>query len=240
MLNRFLCCTALLALFPGLTYAAPNPKGKVPPIEYVQARIWRNLKLADFSLEGILRTEKNKYPITLQTKGYEMVYSFKDQPLQIRVVIDPQNSVVEKRSNPNEEWRPVSPSERVKTILDSDVTYEDLCMDFIRWEKVEPVGTDSIKTLAAWAFDAEPSGVSRYKRARYWISSDYGAFLRVDAFNSKNQCVKRVEVNGVQKIGNAYVIKEMMISNLIPGRDVSASRTYVEIRSGKPGESGIQ
>jgi hypothetical protein len=220
-------------------HASPNPKGQVPPVEFVQARLWKNMKLADFTLDGVVRTEKTKYPITLRTKGYEMVYEFKDQPMQIRVIINPENSSIERRNNSNEPWKLLSAEEKKHTILDSDIAYEDLCLDFIRWNHVRTLGTDSIKTLPAWAFEATPDGVSRYSKANYWISSEFSAFLRVDAFNSKNQIVKRVEVNGVQKIGQSYVIKEMMISNLIPGRDISASRTYIEIHTGKENSSNL-
>lgn len=216
-----------------------NREGKVPPVEFVQARMWKNMKLADFRLEGVVRTSKKKYPIVLRTAGYEMIYEFQDQPLQIRVVIDPDSSMVQKRAKSSDAWVTLSETDKLKTILDSDITYEDLCLDFIRWSHVTPLGTDNIKTLPTWAFEATPDGASRYTKARYWISSEYFAFMRVDAYNKQNQVVKRVEVNSVQQIGKAYCIKEMMISNLIPGRDISKTQTWVEIRTGKEGVSGL-
>lgn len=221
--------------------AEPDPSGAVPPLEMVQARIWKNLRLQEFTLDGLVRVNREGekkdvlYPIILRTKGHEMVYEFKEQRLQIRVCIDSDHSTIEKRAKPSEPWAPVQGKERLKTILTSDITYEDLAMDFIRWDKIKVLGTDDIKTLPAWAFEAVPNGISSYTKARYWISSQYYAFLRVDGYNKQNQVIKRVEVNGVQKIGNAYVIKEMQISSLIPGRDISSCRSYVEIHSGKPG-----
>lgn len=219
--------------------AGINREGKVPPVEFVQARMWKNMQLADFKLEGQIKTYKNKYPIVLRTRGYEMIYEFINKPLQIRVVIDPDSSSVQTRAKSSDAWVTLSDKEKLKIILDSDITYEDLCLDFIRWEKVTPLGTDSIKTLSAWAFEAVPTNASRYSKARYWISSEYFAFLRVDAYNKDNQVVKRVEVNSVQQIGRAYAIKEMMISNLIPGRDISKTQTWVQIDGGKEGSSGL-
>ena len=69
-------------------------------------------------------------------------------------------------------------------VLDTDVTYEDLGMGFIFWDRVTGLGCDSIKTLAAWAFEALPpeGSSSGYAKVRYWISSEYFAFLRVDAY----------------------------------------------------------
>lgn len=234
----FVSVTFFFLFLPSVSFSAPDPEGKVPPIEFVQGRVWRNMMLQDFKLEGIVRTEKTIYPITLLTRNREMLYIFKSHPLQIHVTITPAASTIEKRSKNGEAWTPVVGEERTRHILDTDITYEDLGLDFIRWDNVKTLGTDSIKTLSAWAFEAEPSGISAYAKAHYWISSEYYAFLRVDAYNKDNQVVKRVEVNGVQQIKNAYVIKEMQISTLIPGRDISASRTYVEIRTGEPG-SGL-
>jgi hypothetical protein len=41
------------------------------------------------------------------------------------------------------------------------------------------------------------------------------------------------------KVGNAYTIKEMMMSTMQPGCDLSASRTYLELRDGKKDASGL-
>ncbi len=243
-LSRSFLALAVLGAAAGLfplssAHAGIDKEGKVPPVEFVQARMWKNMMLADFRLEGVVRTYTKKYPIVLRTHGYEMVYEFVDQPLQIRVVIDPDNSSIQKRSKASDPWVMLNESDKLKTILDTDITYEDLCLDFIRWEKVTPLGTDSIKTLPTWAFEAMPNGKSHYTKARYWISSEYFAFMRVDAYNNQNQVIKRVEVNSVKKIGKAYTIEEMMISNLIPGRDISKTQTWVTINTGKEGLSGL-
>ncbi len=57
----------------------------------MQARIYQRLDLADFMLTGVVRSDKThkQYPVTLLTKGHEMVYQFNDQPLQIRVELNP-------------------------------------------------------------------------------------------------------------------------------------------------------
>lgn len=231
----------LFSLTMGSVTAQETPAQLSPPVDYVLARLWRNLQLQDFKLEGYVRTEKKKYPIVLRTKGREMVYEFQDQPLQLRVFLNSDQSVMAKRANSGEAWKPVIGKERLKAILDTDITYEDLGMEFLRWDEVKAVGKDSIKTLPTWVFEAKPNATqaSSYTKAKYWVSTQYYAFLQVDAFNSQGQVVKRVEVNGIQKIGVAYVIQEMQVSTMIPGRDLSSSRTWIDIRKGEPGKSGI-
>ena len=218
--------------------AAPNSKRPVPSPEVMQAALWRAGEMHDFKLEGLMRTPRGSHPIVMRTRGRVVVIEFLDQPLQIYVRYTPDGSLIYRRKNAQEEWHPVSTQAKLERVLGSDITYEDLGIEFLRWPEVRPLGTDSIKTLPAWAYEARPKGASQYSKAKFWISSEYLALLRVDAFNTKGELIKRVEVNGVQRVGDAYTIQEMMVSNLIPGRDVSSSRTYIDIRKAEPG-SGL-
>jgi len=223
----------------------PATKDKVPPIAYVQGNIWRQLKLADFTLTGTVRSDKDKskkvYPIILRTKQHEMVYEFQDQPLQIRVQLDPGVFTVQNRTSSSAPWADVSPADLSKTILDTDITYEDLDIDFINWDDIQPLGTDNIKTLDAYVFEAKPGPTdhSHFSSVRFWVSKLYWALLRVDGTNAKGQTIKRVEVQDVMQIGKYYVFKEMKVANMLPDKDdIAASTTYIDISDGKEG-SGL-
>src|SRR5271163_4823431 len=129
MKSRTLLALSAFCALPGLLNAGtlPDPatKDKVPPIAYVQGMIWKRLNLADFYLTGVLRTDKNpkRYPVILRTRGHELVYEFQDQPLQIRVQLDPGVFTVQKRASSSAPWVDVSPTELAGTILDTDITY---------------------------------------------------------------------------------------------------------------------
>jgi hypothetical protein len=140
------------------TLPDPATKKDVPPIAFVQARIYDQLKLADFALTGSIRSDKTHatYPIKLLTKGHEMVYEFQDQPLQIRVTLDPGAFSLERRTSASGSWAPVPSSDMTKPILGTDITYGDLNLDFINWDNVQALGTDTIKTLDAYVFEATP------------------------------------------------------------------------------------
>ena len=128
-----------------------------------------------------------------------------------------------------------------KSVLDTDITYEDLVVDFVNWDDIEPLGTDSIKTLPAYVFEAKPgpSDHSRFASVRFWVSKLYWAFLRVDGVNAKGQTVKRVEVQNVMQIGQYYVFKEMKVANMFPDKDdIASSTTFIDISNGKEG-SGL-
>ncbi len=225
------------------TVPDPATKKDVPPIAFVQARIYTRLELADFTLNGSVRSDKThkQYPIKLLTKGHEMIYEFQDQPLQIRVQLNPGAFTLEKRSSGTGSWSTVPTSEMSKAIFDTDITYGDLALDFINWDNIEPMGTDSIKTLDSYVFDAKPGphDYSPVPTVRFWVSKLYWAFLRIDGLNAQGRTVKRVEVQDVMQIGKYSVFKTMKVATMDPERnDIAKSTTLIQIDDGKEG-SGL-
>jgi outer membrane lipoprotein-sorting protein len=239
ILSLLTLCTTYLAFWaaPVLADTLPDPATKkdVPPLPLVQARIYQRLDLADFTLTGIVRSDKTKkqYPIKLLTKGHEMVYEFQDQPLQIRVELNQDAFTLERRTSSTGAWVTVPASELSKPIFDTDITYGDLNLDFINWNDIEPLGTDSIKTLDAYVFEAKPgpNDHSPFAAVRFWVSKQYWAFLRIDGLNAKEQTVKRVEVQDVMTVAGKYsVFKEMKVANMEPDKDdIAKSTTYIDI-----------
>jgi outer membrane lipoprotein-sorting protein len=241
-----LCITLVLLATHVLADTLPDPATKkdVPPIAFVQARIYQRLDLADFTLTGNIKSDKTKktYPITLLTKGHEMIYEFQDQPLQIRANLDPGAFTLQKRSSATGSWANITTSDMPRPILDTDITYGDLALDFINWDDVEPLGTDTIKTLDAYVFEAKPGPTDRsaFASVRFWVSKQYWAFLRIDGLNAKGQTVKRVEVQDVMTVAGKYsVFKQMKVANMAPDKnDIAVSTTYINIEDGKEG-SGL-
>jgi outer membrane lipoprotein-sorting protein len=247
-------CLHLLALCailgflpaPAMADTLPDPatKKNVPPIAAVQAMIWKRLDLADFTLNGTVRSDKTKkqYSIKLLTKGHEMVYEFQDQPLQIRVQLNPGVFTLERRTSSTGPWVAVPAADMSKPIFGTDITYGDLSLDFINWDDMEPLGTDTIKTLDAYVFEAKPgpNDHTPFHSVRFWVSKQYWAFLRIDGINAKGQTVKRVEVQDVMQIGKYTVFKEMKVANMAPDKnDIANSTTYIDIQdNGKEG-SGL-
>jgi len=240
LLSLLILCTAsgISGTPAGAALPDPSTKDKVPPITLVQARIWQRLDLADFTLTGSVRSDKTKsrYPLILRTKGHEMVYEFQNQPLQIRIQLNPGAFTVQKRASSSAPWADVTAAEMPQTILDTDITYSDLGIDFINWDDISPLGTDQIKTLDSYVFEAKPgpSDRSRFASIRFWVSKQYWAFLRIDGINAKGQTVKRVEVQDVMQIGKFYVFKEMKVANMAPDKDdIAVSTTFIDIDDGK-------
>jgi hypothetical protein len=236
------CLGVVLAL--SSSQGAPDGSREIPDPERLQDVMWQSGRLQDFKLEGFLHitTAKGRdvyHAVTMRTRDRVMVFEFTGSSLQVRVIFMPNGSIIQRRRDAGSDWDLVAGKDRLARVLNSDIAYEDLGLDFFRWSTVKPVGADSIMTLPAWCYESTPPSVSNYSKIRFWISSEYFAVLRADAYNARGEVVKRVEVNGVMKVGDAYTIKEMMMSTMMPGRDLSQSRTYIEMRRGQGGASGL-
>ena len=223
----------------------PATKNQCPPVAYVQGMIWKRLDTANLTLNGVVRSDKTKksYPLLLRTAGHVQEYDFQDQPLQIRVTIDPGVSKIDKRSSPGGAWVPVTGAQRTEAIFGTDITYEDLGVDFVNWDDTEPLGIDSIKTLKAYVYQATPGpdDHTAYAKVRYWVSSMYWAFLRIDGLNKQDETIKRVEVQDVLQIGKFTVFKEMKVSTMDPQRnDIPFSTTFIDISGGKEGSDLVK
>ena len=227
-----------------IRYPIPPRRKTSLRIAFVQARIYQRFDLADFTLTGTMRSDKTKksYPIKLKTKGHEMIYEFQDQPLQLRVMLNPGAVTLERRTSPTGEWSAVPKSEMTKAIFDTDITYGEMALDFVNWDDIVPLGTDTIKTLDAYVFEAKPGpdDHSAFASVRFWVSKQYWAFLRIDGLNAKGQTVKRVEVQDIMTVADKYqVFKEMKISTMAPDKnDIAKSTTYIDISDGNVG-SGL-
>jgi hypothetical protein len=237
----YLPLLTLLLVLPAQAGIDRSKKDQLPPINLLTAKIWTQLDLADFTLTGQIRVQgkvKKHYPIILRTRGHELQYEFTDQALQIHVDISDSGAIVEKRSGASSPWVVVSGADLLHRILDTDITYDDLALDFINWPTINPLGTDSIKTLPAYAYEAipGPQNSSSYSKVQFWVSTQYWAFLRIDGLNSADQLVKRVEVQSVMTMGEYTCFKEMKVATMEPGKDdISTSVTYIDLDKGVAG-----
>ncbi|PTY01509.1 outer membrane lipoprotein-sorting protein [Verrucomicrobia bacterium LW23] len=234
-LLRPLAATAaafLIALAPAAAAPDTSKAGTIPPIDAVKAHMWKCLQMGSFEMTGEFRASKATHPITLHTNGNEMIYTFLKQPLQIRVVASPTQSIVQTRASSTDKWADVTGAARLKSVLGTDVTYEDLSLDFLRWPKVTPYGTDNVKTVDCFVFDAVPAGPSQFSKVRYWLTARECAFLKLEGMNAKGEVIKREEVMAVTQIKNMVMFKELVIATTVPGKgNVSLSRTFITIRN---------
>jgi hypothetical protein len=205
----------------------------VPSAEEMRGMVMRNFRFDSFTMRGRLRTEGRSYSLLRETVGREVKYHFMEQGLHVRVEFRSGGNEVWIGDSMSGPWRKLQRDRYGERVLGSDATYGDLSLDFLHWGEVSVLGRDSVKTVPAYVYEAVAPARAEgmgYDRVRYWVGAETYALLRADGYDKKGRVVKRMEVNGVIRLGDAVTIKELQISTLIPGRDLSASRTYIEIQ----------
>lgn len=228
----------LLALLTLPAAAAPDAStiSKVPPPDVMVSRMWKVLRSSACELTGNLETSAGKsYPVVITARGSSQTYVFPKNDLQLSLTIGENGSTLKRRTSDADTWKPVSRAELTTAVFGSDITFGDLVMDFLNWDGTKVLGTDDIKTVPCYAYQVNVPAAEKtnFDSVRYWVASEHSAIIRADALNGKGEVVRRIEVNGITKIGKTPVMKEMMISTLMPGRDISSSRSWIKIQQSR-------
>ena len=211
---------------------------RTPTPQQMQHFLWRTLVMKDLRLKGQVQSGERKIPILVRTKDRLLQFEFQDRPLQIRVRFAPEGSLIQKRGKESADWEVVTGVEKTKSVAGTDLAYEDLGIDFLRWPDPQPKGEDSVMMLDCWVYEVTPPVESNYAKVRYWISKTYKTMIRADGLNGKGEAIKRFTFNSVIEAEDTVVIGEMKVAKLTPGTDVSSSRTFVQIETVEKG-SGL-
>lgn len=208
---------------------------ELPSVDFIMGRVWANMEMAPFRLEGIIRTPTAKHPITLLTGQREMTYLMGGAEPDVRVQFSSDGARVQSRADEKSPWREMPRSVWDRPLLASDITPRDLALDFLAWPGARVIGRGNAKTLPAFILEADsPEKDSTIRSVRYWISTEHFVLVQAEAYDANGRVVKRFDVNGVQRFGEFWTIKELRVANMVPGRNISRSRTFIEIARGTP------
>lgn len=227
--------TALVACFMNLGTSHLRATEQLPSVNFILGRVITNLDMAPFRLEGIIRTQNKRHPLVLQTGPRQMTYLLGAGEPDLRVEFSRSRTRVLSRPNASSPWRELPQPLWDRPILGSDITPRDLALDFLSWPKVRVVGRGNAKTLPAYVLEAvSPQRNSPVSRVRFWISTEHFVLVQAEAYDTEGRVVKRFDVNGVQRFGDFWTVKELRVASMIPGRNLSRSRTFIEISRGAP------
>ena len=213
------------------TPASGDSEEVTPTPRQMQNFLWRTLVMKDLKLKGQVQSGEKKIPIIVRTKDRLLQFEFQDRPLQIRVRFAPEGSLIQRRKKSDSEWQVVTGAEKTEAVAGTDLAYEDLGIDFLRWPDPQPKGEDSVMMLDCWVYEVNPPVESNYAKVRYWISKGYKTMIRADGLNAKGQPIKRFTFNSVIEAEDTVVIGEMKVAKLTPGTDLSVTRTFVQIET---------
>ena len=184
------------------------------------------------ALSGKLRNDEtgDVFPFKLVADGATVRYEFAGKtPTVVQVRYDQDGSQLQESSGGNTEK--LAPGNFDKTILGTDMTYEDLALRFVYWPKATLLGSDSVRTRSAWKVRVDsPTRRTEYSSVNLMVDKESGALLAADAFDWNGKLIKQFEVISGQKLNDGkWYLKQMRIESLDPSTGKTKTRSYLDI-----------
>lgn len=214
----FALCGSIL----GASGTLPSAKEILTSVRLQQAQ-------QQIDLQGQLRENEKVIPFRLTQTGSVIRYTFSnpDESLQLR--LGENDSRLEEVTSGGVEK--ITPAQFDQKVRGTGVTYEDLALKFLYWQKAQVTREESIRTRACWKLELKaPSRQSQYSNVFLWVDKSGGALMRMEGYDWSGRLAKRFEVVSAQKIEGRWFLKQMRIEEIQPGTGKVLARTYLEIK----------
>jgi len=187
--------------------------------------ILKNARLAqtgqDWTLAGHLLVESTgqKIPFTLVLAGDTIRYDFADDSILLRMGANGAQLLEGAKGD----TKTVSPARYDKPVEGTDITYEDVSLNFLYWPKAKIDGSEIVDTLNCWKLHLEPGGQpSAYAAVELWVSMRTGNFLEGEGYDAGGKLVKRFKVvSGQRDPDGGWMLKQMRIETLVKGDSIT-------------------
>ncbi len=184
----------------------------------------------DQELSGDLRTGDGRtIPFQVRFAGDETIFRFTDPPETLHLRLGENDSMLTAQTG--QSTRVVSGAQLTAPVRGTDVTYEDLALRFLYWDRAKLEGEQPLSVYTCWVLLLQGGpAASNYGSVRLWIPKNRGGFVQAEAYDRSGKLVKRFKVISVQEIAGKWVLKQMRIERFDPRTGAALSRTYLEIR----------
>jgi hypothetical protein len=219
-LHRALAAALLLLAGAGALRADPDAQSILKNARMAQTGQQR-------TLTGHLRVESTGQTITftLVLAGDVIRYEFADANIILRLG-ENGSQLMESTHGDTEK---VSPARYDKPVEGTDITFEDISLNFLYWPAAKIDGSDSVDALNCWKLHLEPGKEpSAYAAVELWVRKASGDFLKGEGYDKAGKLVKRFKVvSGQRDPQGGWMLKEMRIETMVAGKDESI--TYLNI-----------
>jgi hypothetical protein len=197
---------------------------EIPIAEALLAGVVKQLPPDPIHVTGRLFVRQRR-GVPIQTYGFELIARWGESTPQAQyTILDAFGDPLERLSiaygaTPIIEYETGSPLKPVpiqslaRPIQATDITWMDISLSFLWWSNASLEGEDRVKGFDCDVIrvTAPPDRPAVYKSVRLWISKKAGMMLRAEGLDINGDPIRRLWINSVQKIDDAYMIKDMEI-----------------------------
>lgn len=175
-------------------------------------------------------------PFRLVLNGNEIRYEFSKPEQTIALRLGDENSRLEEVTK-NGSQR-VTAARLDDPVRNTDITYEDLALQFLYWKKAKIVDDDLVAGISCHKLELNPgrgSG-SQYGTVWAWITKDGGALSKAECYGPDGKLVARFTFVSLQTLHDGTrFLKEMRIARFENGaqRKTSPTRLIIAEEGGR-------
>ena len=183
------------------------------------------------SFKGQLRHDKKKIPFILTLKPQSITFQFNSPEQVIQLTTSRDKLILEEKFGEKAELEAVKPEWYRSRIRGTDVIFDDISMRFLYWPKAKIIKEEKFLRRDAWVVQVmNPSGLGDYGSVRVWVDKGSGSMLKMEGFEPiKGIKIKEFKVQSVEKMGDLWMVDQMLIETLNPRNGRKVSRTYLDI-----------
>lgn len=116
---------------------------------------------------------------------------------------------------PKTTFRKGQPSKEVEPppldspILGSDITWENLSMQFLKWTNVVYIGSDTVLGLKSSIIKLYPTEFRDTVHYKIWIADKNSALMRFEEYDDENSLKRTIWIKSIKKIDGGFTVKDL-------------------------------
>ena len=237
-MNRVLK-TSLVASI-GLCFAAPAAMADAAAERVLEkARIASTVQMQD--LDGYINKNGKKTPLKLYLRRENIQFQFwtgKEWSKFHMELKDGGGRLFELRGGKTFKF---DKKKLTESIMDTDLTYEDLAMTFLYWKNAKIERQELVKTSKCDVLRLErANGAGAYDIVYAWVNQKFGALMKVVGYDSQGRRLKEFGVEKLMKVKNGWTLKRMKVSRYDPNTKKLLGKTYLDFKEPKKVNQPLQ
>lgn len=107
---------------------------------------------------------------------------------------------------------PADPPAWNATVLDTDITWLDLSMDFLHWQKAELAGEASVRGRLCDLVEVyPPTPIPGCRKVRLWVDRQIRMFLQAQEVDETGRINRQMWVRSVKKMGERWMVQDIEV-----------------------------
>lgn len=221
---------------------------QTPPVDELLKTARYVATLQQHDLSGNLRKDGKKVPVTLFLNRKQGDIQFQFLPkgeedwkqariFHMRLEAD-HYDLFEMKEGKTSRFPDTKLAEHIEG---TDLTYEDLSMNFLYWPNGQVIGEEKIKGQECWKIRLNNPGVAgSYKAVIVSVHKKAGALMQVNGYDGQGRAIKQFQVSELMKVGKSYTLRRMRVNTYEPVSRKTTGITYVEFDKPKSGGGGFR